>query len=437
MAKNFLVPINLNKNELQNAKIQGITSAPASPVVGQVYYNTTSNQFFVYNGTAWVTYLPSTSGLDTIATANAATTPITASSQRITNVATPTSGTDAANKTYVDNAVQGLSWKAAGNLLATANVPLTGSTGTVVIDGHAALTSASTGYRLVLTNQTVSADDGIYDYTDNGTTYTLTRSADADVYTELISATIFIEEGTTYGKTTWTQSNTYLTSFSGQTWVQAGGGTTYSAGNGLSLTGTVFAAVGTSNRISVSGAGIDISSAYAGQNTITTLGTVATGVWNGTTIGVANGGSGATTLTGYLKGNGTSAFTASSTIPGADVNGNITGNAANVTGTVAIANGGTGATTASAARTALGAVGKYTALNASLTPSSGIVTWTITAATHLLGATPAILVQLKEVSSAAVVEADIIVNESTGDITISWVSASTVAANSYRVTAIG
>jgi hypothetical protein len=72
-------------------------------------------------------------------------------------------------------------------------------------------------------------------------------------------------------------------------------------------------------------------------------------------VPVANGGTGATTLTGYVKGTGTTAMTASATIPAADISGNITGNAANVTGTVAIANGGTGSTTATAARTALGA----------------------------------------------------------------------------------
>lgn len=41
----------------------------------------------------------------------------------------------------------------------------------------------------------------------------------------------------------------------------------------------------------------------------------------GGTLGVAKGGSGATTLTGYLKGNGTSAFTASATIPNTDISG--------------------------------------------------------------------------------------------------------------------
>jgi hypothetical protein len=72
------------------------------------------------------------------------------------------------------------------------------------------------------------------------------------------------------------------------------------------------------------------------------------------TVGVGNGGTGATTLTGYVKGTGTSALTASATIPGSDVSGNISGNAANVTSTVAIANGGTGQTSLTANAVVLG-----------------------------------------------------------------------------------
>lgn len=54
MAKSFLVPINLNQLELQNATIQNLASAPASPVKGQIYFNTTTNKAMVYNGTAWI-----------------------------------------------------------------------------------------------------------------------------------------------------------------------------------------------------------------------------------------------------------------------------------------------------------------------------------------------------------------------------------------------
>lgn len=54
-------------------------------------------------------------------------------------------------------------------------------------------------------------------------------------------------------------------------------------------------------------------SSWAGSTNITTLGTISAGTWQGTTIAVNQGGSGATTLTGVLLGNGTSAFTVAST----------------------------------------------------------------------------------------------------------------------------
>ena len=52
MAKH-LNNLNLNKNELQNAVIQNLATAPATPVAGQVYFDTVANALFVYNGSAW------------------------------------------------------------------------------------------------------------------------------------------------------------------------------------------------------------------------------------------------------------------------------------------------------------------------------------------------------------------------------------------------
>jgi hypothetical protein len=430
MAKSFLTSINLNKNELQNAVLQSLSASPANPVAGQIYYDTTDKTIYQYNGTVWKTYTQSGSIVNGDIASNAAidlsklatdplaranhtgtqtastisnfdtqvrtsrldqmstpTSDVNIGGYKLTGVATPVSGTDAANKNYVDASVTGLTWKSAVNLLATTNVPLTGNTGTVIIDGHSALTSIKTGYRLLLTGQTTSTENGIYLYTDNGTTYTLSRSTDADTYQELIGATVFVDEGTTYGKTSWTQSNTYLTSFASQTWVQFSGASTTTAGAGLIANGNAFDVVGTTNRITVNSDSVDIASTYVGQTSITTLGTITAGTWNGSAVPIANGGTGATTVAG--------------------------------------------------ARSNLGVISKYTAANSAITVSSSIATWSITAATHGLGAVGSLIVQMKEISSGAVVDADIVINDTTGDVTVSWNSATNVSANTYRLTIVG
>jgi len=63
MARLFVTDINLNKNELQNARIQNLSSAPSAPVTGQVYYNTTDNILYFWNGTE---FIPTSGSLEVI-----------------------------------------------------------------------------------------------------------------------------------------------------------------------------------------------------------------------------------------------------------------------------------------------------------------------------------------------------------------------------------
>lgn len=54
MSKKFLTHIDLSKNELQNAVIQPLASAPSAPNEGQVYYNTTDDTVYVWANGAWL-----------------------------------------------------------------------------------------------------------------------------------------------------------------------------------------------------------------------------------------------------------------------------------------------------------------------------------------------------------------------------------------------
>ena len=323
-------------------------------------------------------------------------------------------------KSYVDSQVQasaqGLDVKQSVRAATTANITLSG---TQTVDG----VSLVAGDRVLVKNQTTGSENGLYVVVDGGS---WTRAEDADSDSEVTAGLFtFVTEGTSYADTGWVIStNDDITvGTTAITFTQFSGAGVISAGDGLVQNGTVFDIVGTSDRITVNADSIDIAATYVGQSTITTVGTITTGTWNGTTIDVSYGGTGVTSLASgeYVLGNGTGGLTTSATIPVGDLS-----------GTLAVNQGGTGATTAAGARSNLGATTKYAASNAELTPSSGSVTWAVA---HNLN-TADTVVSVRDLSSDSVVEVDV-THTDANTITLSWNAAATVAANSYRVVVIG
>jgi hypothetical protein len=154
---------------------------------------------------------------------------------KITYLADPQDPQDAANKRYVDNAISGLDWKQAVNLLVDSNISdLTNMAGTY--DGHA-VTASDVGYRFLLTGQSTASENGIYVASLVSGNLSLSRADDADTYEELVGAAVFVMEGTQYGNTSWVQSNHYLTDFTGQDWSQFSGSGSVVAGSGILVDG--------------------------------------------------------------------------------------------------------------------------------------------------------------------------------------------------------
>ena len=87
MAVKYLSSIDLNKNELQNAKVHVLASAPSNPQEGQIYYNSTDNKLFFYDGSAFV---DASGDIKSVATSTSTTLQITDSTGPNPSIATVT-----------------------------------------------------------------------------------------------------------------------------------------------------------------------------------------------------------------------------------------------------------------------------------------------------------------------------------------------------------
>jgi hypothetical protein len=165
-----------------------------------------------------------------------------------------------ATKQYVDAVAEGLHVHAScaaattGTLASITGGTVTYSNGTAGVGATLTLSVALTaldaytllnGDRVLVKNEVTQANNGIYTWATGGTV--LTRATDFDTAAEMASGDFtFITNGTLYANTGWVQTDPVtVVGTSPVTWVQFSGAGSYTAGTGLTLTGTQFSITNT------------------------------------------------------------------------------------------------------------------------------------------------------------------------------------------------
>ncbi len=397
MAMKFVTNLDLNKNELQNARVQNLATAPGSPVEGQIYYDTGDDIIYFRSASSWVglgagdltsivagTGLSGTSLTGPIPTLNLANTAVTAAAY----------GSATAVGTFTVDA-QGRLTAAANATIAIASTAVTDFTEAVQDVAGAAI--AGTANEITVT------------YNDGAGTITLSQPDDVTIGGVLTVTGNLVVNGTTttVNSTTTTVDDPIFTL----------GGDTAPGSDDNKDRGIEFR-YHTGSAAKVGYFGYDDSTGYF---TYIPDATNNTEVFSGTqgTISVLAYNIGANTvLSGTTLGSTivTSSLTAVGTI---------------ATGTwaatdVAVAHGGTGASTAAAARTNLGATTKVTG-------TIGDGSATAIAVTHSLG-TDDVVVEVYDASNKETVICDVD-RTSTDAVTLTFASAP--ASNAYKVVVIG
>ncbi len=214
------------------------------------YNNTTHTLQKSENGGGWVTVGTVTSvatgtglsggtitGSGTL-TVNQSFSPTWTGSHTFSNAVTlstaPVSGTDAANKTYVDSVASGLNFK--DSVYASTGSNIASLIGGITMDGVV----VPTGSRVLLRGQSPATTNGIW--VTSLTSWT--RPADFANGSSAATSFTFVENGSTYADTGWVctaASGSDIVGTNNLPWAQFSGAGTYSAGTGLTLTGTTFA----------------------------------------------------------------------------------------------------------------------------------------------------------------------------------------------------
>ena len=234
----------------------------------------------------------------------------------------PVSALQLATKQYVDAVAEGLHIHApsaaatTGTLASITGGTVTYNNGTAGVGATLTLSVALTtldgytllnGDRVLVKNEATQANNGIYTWATGGTV--LTRATDFDTAAEMASGDFtFITNGTLYANTGWVQTDPVtVVGTSPVTWIQFSGAGTYTAGTGLTLTGTQFSITNTAVTAGAYGSATQVGTftvnaqgqlTLAGNTTVTPAVGSITGLGSGvaTALAVNTGSAGAFVL---------------------------------------------------------------------------------------------------------------------------------------------
>ena len=293
----YLVNLDLNQNQLVKARIENLASAPGSPVTGQMYYNTSNNTLNFYNGTSWINLAEgdiesvsagtglSGGGVQGDVTLNIADTSVTANSY----------GSATAIPTYTVDA-QGRLTAAADVNIAIPNSQITDFQEAVEDVAGALISGTANEVSVTYTDGSGTLVVGLPDDVTIGQHLTVTGNLTVNgTTTEVNSTTLTVDD-----------KNIELGSTASPSDTTADGG-------GITLKGTSDKTILWENDTDSwdFNQNLNIESGYAYRindtsvlnattlgssvvnSSLTTLGTISSGVWAATDVAVAHGGTGA------------------------------------------------------------------------------------------------------------------------------------------------